>query len=115
MPAYVALVEQRIVEAVRAADAAAVPARAEYATAKDESLLGDFRLPEVYDGVMRMLRFTQIGRRQAVGARRAMEQPRRRTGQESAHLAQTTWARPSITWKNGTAAACCSFKEPSAD
>ncbi len=59
VPAYVRQVEQGIVEAVRKADAAAVPARAEYGTAEDESLLGDYRLPEVYDGVLRLLRFTR--------------------------------------------------------
>ncbi len=55
-PQYLRQVEQGIVQAVRKADAAAAPARAEYATAEDESLLGDFRLPKVYDGVMRLLR-----------------------------------------------------------
>ncbi len=59
VPAYVRQVEQGIVAAVRKADAAAVPARAEYGTAEDESLLGDYRLPEVYDGVLRLLRFTR--------------------------------------------------------
>ena len=59
--------------AVRKADAAAVPARAEYGTAEDESLLGDYRLPEVYDGVLRVLRFTPGRRWQAPGAARAME------------------------------------------
>ncbi len=58
-PDYVRLVRQGIVRAVRKADRAAVPARAEYGTAEDESLLGDYRLPEVYDGVLRVLRFVR--------------------------------------------------------
>jgi hypothetical protein len=56
---YLRQLEQGIVEAVRKADAAAAPAKAEYATAEDESLLGDFRLPKVYDGVMRLLRISR--------------------------------------------------------
>jgi hypothetical protein len=59
--AYNSLVVDGIVEAVHKADAAAVPASAEYGTAEDESLLGDFRLPEVYDGVLRVLRFKRSG------------------------------------------------------
>ncbi len=58
-PDYIHLVRQGIVKAVRKADRAAVPARAEYGTAEDESLLGDYRLPEVYDGVLRVLRFVR--------------------------------------------------------
>jgi hypothetical protein len=57
--AYLRQVEQGAVEAARKADAAAAPAKAEYATAEDESLLGDFRLPKVYDGVMRLLRISR--------------------------------------------------------
>ena len=57
---YVAQVEAGIVEAVRQADAAAVPVRAEYGTADDQGLLGDFRLPEVYDSVLRVLRFVRL-------------------------------------------------------
>jgi hypothetical protein len=58
-PDYLRLVETKIVEAVRQADAAAVEARAEYATADDPSLVGDFRLPIVLDSVMRVLRFVR--------------------------------------------------------
>ena len=50
---------QGIIKAVRKADRAAVPARAEYGTAEDETLLGDYRLPDVYDGVLRVLRFVR--------------------------------------------------------
>jgi hypothetical protein len=58
-PEYMRQVESGIVEAVRQADAAAEDVGAEYATAEDESLLGDFRLPKVYDGVLRILRFVR--------------------------------------------------------
>jgi hypothetical protein len=67
VPEYVKFVEQQIVEAVRKADEAAVPTRAEYATAEDESLLGDFRLPEIYDGVLRLLRFTRVSDGKTLG------------------------------------------------
>ncbi len=60
VPDYVQLVEKKIIEAVRRADAAAVPARADYGTAEDVSLLGDYRLPEIYDGVIRVLRFVRL-------------------------------------------------------
>jgi hypothetical protein len=67
VPEYVKFVEQQIVEAVRKADAALTPVRAEYATAEDESLLGDFRLPEIYDGVLRLLRFTRVADGKTLG------------------------------------------------
>jgi hypothetical protein len=67
VPQYVQLVEAKIVEAVRQAEATAVPAKAEYATAEDETLLGDFRLPEVYDGVLRLLRFRRADNGQPLG------------------------------------------------
>ncbi len=67
VPAYVQRVEAGIVEAVRKAAAAAVPAKAEYATAEDETLLGDFRLPEVYDGVIRLLRLRRADDGQPLG------------------------------------------------
>ncbi len=66
-PAYVELLTTGIVDAVRKADAASTPATAEYGTAEDESLLGDFRLPEVYDGVLRTLRFHCVGRKKPCG------------------------------------------------
>lgn len=56
-PDYLALAESRIVEAVRAAEAGLRPAKAEYGTAEDESLLHDSRQPIVKDGVLRALRF----------------------------------------------------------
>lgn len=67
VPEYVQMLEAKIVEAVRKAEAAAVPAKAEYATAEDETLLGDFRLPEVYDGVVRLLRFRRADDSQPLG------------------------------------------------
>jgi len=57
---YMQLLEQGIVEAVRTAAAAAVPARAAYGTAEDQTLLGDYRLPKVYDSVLRAIRFERI-------------------------------------------------------
>ncbi len=60
-PQYLKLVEDGIVAAVRQADGASAPATAEYGTAEDSSLLGDFRLPEVYDGVLRTIRFHCVG------------------------------------------------------
>jgi hypothetical protein len=56
-PKYMAQVEEGVVRAVREAVAALAPAEAFYGTATDESLLGDFRLPKVYDGVLRAIRF----------------------------------------------------------
>jgi hypothetical protein len=67
VPAYVELLTQGIVDAVRKADADSGPANAFYGTAEDESLLGDFRLPEVYDGVLRAIRFERIGKKQPSG------------------------------------------------
>lgn len=59
-PAYLKQLEEGIVRAVREAAAAAVPARAFYGTAEDVSLLGDYRLPEVYDPVLRAIRFERL-------------------------------------------------------
>ncbi|MGD9723013.1 MAG: hypothetical protein AB7O59_17420 [Pirellulales bacterium] len=58
-PDYLRQVESGIVEAVQKAAANLTPAKAEYATAEDESLLGDYRLPKVYDAVLRVLRFSR--------------------------------------------------------
>lgn len=57
---YLRQLADGIVAAVQAADDAAVPARAVYGTAADQSLLGDYRLPKVYDGVLRALRFDSV-------------------------------------------------------
>lgn len=66
-PKYLDLVIARCVEAVRAAEKHAAPVRAGYGTAKDESLLGDSRLPKVYDGVLRVLRLTRTRDNQTHG------------------------------------------------
>ncbi|HEV3120660.1 MAG TPA: neutral/alkaline non-lysosomal ceramidase N-terminal domain-containing protein [Isosphaeraceae bacterium] len=58
-PDYLKKAEAGVVEAVRSADASAVPARAEYGTAEDETLVRDSRLPIAKDGVIRVLRFVR--------------------------------------------------------
>jgi hypothetical protein len=67
VPDYLRQVEEGIAAAVRDADKALTPARAEYGTAEDENLLGDFRLPEVYDGVLRLLRFARTSDGKTLG------------------------------------------------
>ncbi len=57
---YLEQLESGIVQAVRTAAEAAVPARASYGTAADQALLGDYRLPEVYDSVLRAIRFVRV-------------------------------------------------------
>lgn len=64
---YVRQVEQGIVAAVREADKLAVASKAEYGTAADQSLLGDYRLPKVYDSVMRVLRFNRADNGKPLG------------------------------------------------
>lgn len=54
---YLQIVAEGAVQATRAAEQALQPARAEYGTAEDESLLGDGREPYVKDGILRLLRF----------------------------------------------------------
>ncbi len=56
-PAYLRLVEDRVVKMVEDATGQLAPAEAGYGTAEDEKLLGDSRLPKVYDGVLRVLTF----------------------------------------------------------
>ncbi len=55
-PAYLQLVVDRTVAAVRKADAAAQPATGAYGTADDETLLRDSRQPHVPDGVIRTVK-----------------------------------------------------------
>lgn len=57
---YMRQLEEGIVRAVRRAASVAVEARATYGTAEDQSLLADYRLPKVYDTVLRVIRFEQI-------------------------------------------------------
>lgn len=55
--AYLELVVKQTVAAIRAAEKQLAPAQASYGTATDEALLGDSRLPDVRDGVLRVLKF----------------------------------------------------------
>lgn len=56
--AYVDLVVERTVSAIRQAEKKLAPAEAAFGTASDETLVGDSRLPKVKDGVIRLLRFS---------------------------------------------------------
>ncbi len=58
--AYLDLVVQGIVESAKTAASATAPARAVYGIASDQSLLGDFRLPNVFDPVLRAVRFERL-------------------------------------------------------
>ena len=58
-PKYLDQLRDGIVAAVQKADQACVPAKAEYGSAEDPTLLKDFRLPEVLDPVLRTIRFTR--------------------------------------------------------
>jgi hypothetical protein len=55
--AYLTLVVDRVVEAVRAAESDLQAATAVFGTAEDENLLRDSRQPYVFDGVLRVLAF----------------------------------------------------------
>ncbi|MEX2026798.1 MAG: hypothetical protein WEH44_05845 [Pirellulaceae bacterium] len=57
---YIALVVERVVQAVEKASQSLAPVTAAYGTAEDESLLGDSRQPIVKDGVLRALRFDHV-------------------------------------------------------
>lgn len=59
---YIALVVERVVQAVEKASQSLTPVSAAYGTAEDESLLGDSRQPIVKDGVLRVLRFAAVER-----------------------------------------------------
>jgi hypothetical protein len=65
--AYLELVIDRTVEAVRQAEKALTPVTAAYGTAEDESLLGDSRLPVVKDGVLRAIRLNKAGTSEPAG------------------------------------------------
>ncbi len=54
---YMAKLEESLVQVIREADAAAKPVAASYGTAQDDTLLRDSRLPKVYDGIIRVLKF----------------------------------------------------------
>jgi hypothetical protein len=66
-PEYLKKAESGIVAAVRQAAASAVPVRAEYGTAEDETLLRDSRLPIAKDGVIRVVRFLSARGARPVG------------------------------------------------
>lgn len=55
---YMTFVEQKIVEAIRAAEKTLQPVTAVYGTADDESLLNDSRQPQVKDAVLRTVQFS---------------------------------------------------------
>jgi hypothetical protein len=57
---YVSFVVERIVVAVKAAEAALTPARAVYGTAAAPELIEDSRLPIVKDSVLRAVKFTAL-------------------------------------------------------
>lgn len=56
-PQYLELVVERCVQSVRQAETRLQPARGEFGTAEDESLVNDSRQPIVKDGVLRVVRF----------------------------------------------------------
>ena len=60
-------VVERIVAMVRGAEKSLTAVRADYGTAEDATLLGDSRLPKVYDGVLRVLRFTRTDNNRTAG------------------------------------------------
>lgn len=70
-PAYIKLVEDRIVQMVEEAARQLAPAAASYGTAEDESLLGDSRLPRVYDGVLRVITFRKPADPKSTGSQTA--------------------------------------------
>ncbi len=65
--AYMELLTERMVAAVRAADSAAVPARAAFGSAQDDTLVRDSRLPEVKDGVLRTLVISAVDDNRRLG------------------------------------------------
>jgi hypothetical protein len=66
-PQYMELLVNRTIEAIRQADAGAVPAMASYGTAEDQTLLRDSREPYVFDPVLRALRFEHSGNGKLLG------------------------------------------------
>ncbi|MGE0605681.1 MAG: hypothetical protein AB7O62_01050 [Pirellulales bacterium] len=58
---YLRRVVDDVAQLVTETAARCQPATAEYGTAEDETLLGDSRLPKVYDGVLRVLKFSPVG------------------------------------------------------
>lgn len=60
-PEYIAKLKTSIVAAVREAEKNLAPAEATYGTAEGGRLMRDSRLPEVKDGVLRLIRFNRPG------------------------------------------------------
>jgi hypothetical protein len=58
-PDYLDLVVERVADLIRRLEGECVAANVQYGTAQDDTLLGDSRKPQVYDGVLRVLRFTR--------------------------------------------------------
>lgn len=54
-PEYLAMVEERVVDAIRAAEESMAPVKGYFGVARDKSLLRDSRPPEVYDDFVRVL------------------------------------------------------------
>jgi len=59
-PNYLKLVRNAIVSAVRMAEKNTVPVKASYGTFENYPLLKDFRLPDVFDPMLRVLKFERI-------------------------------------------------------
>jgi hypothetical protein len=66
-PQWLDEVVERVVTMVHQAEQQLAAVRAEYGTAEDATLLGDSRLPKVYDGVLRVLRLTRVDNGRAAG------------------------------------------------
>lgn len=65
--AYIDLVVERVVQAIRQAEKSLVEATAAFGTAEDENLLRDSREPYVFDGVLRGILFRRASDNQPAG------------------------------------------------
>jgi len=66
-PNYLLLLRNAIVAAVQRAEKNAVPVKASYGTCENYSLLKDFRLPDVFDPMLRVLKFERISDGETAG------------------------------------------------
>jgi Neutral/alkaline non-lysosomal ceramidase, N-terminal len=66
-PGYIHLVRNGIISAVRKAEKNVVPVKASYGTTENYSLLKDFRLPNVYDPILRVLKFERLADGKSAG------------------------------------------------
>jgi hypothetical protein len=64
---YLGEIVHKVVGMLRETEKRLAPTAAHYGTAADESLLGDSRLPKVYDGVLRVVRFDRPGQTEPAG------------------------------------------------